>query len=266
MNTREQEPDDRLDPETARLVDAQALPRARAEFATRLRRDFVAGSIAEAPHETPRAEPRPSSFRPARWGWLAAAAAIMLVGLILWRQGSSRGAIELLAATPGDVKVDDGGSTLEGLREGSRVETGEQALDLRVAGVVVIEIGAHSKLRFERIASSRGGDFEFALDSGALRVVTGPDFQPSRLRVRAPDADIAVVGTEFGVDVIDGKGTCVCCTRGEVEVRATHRSDELTRIAADHRSFCFVEPTVPPDLGAAAAEHVAPIVALRRFW
>ncbi len=271
MSTSEQRPDEQLDPATAKRVDAEARPRARAEFAARLREQFVAGSIKELPVGPPRAErphigsPRSSSPF-ARFAWLAAAAAMIVIGVFLQKAGAPRAVFESLANAASDARVDGAALEVGELREGSRVETGEHALDLRVAGAVVIEIGAHSKVRFERIASSPGGDFAFAIESGALRVVTGPDFAPSHLVVRAPDADVSIVGTEFGVDVIDGQGTCVCCTRGEVDVRATHRSNELARIAADQRSFCSVEPAAPPALGAPVDAHVAPVVALRRFW
>jgi ferric-dicitrate binding protein FerR (iron transport regulator) len=176
----------------------------------------------------------------------------------------------LEGGAPAVVYVDgrdiDSGAAAELARalEGARTlatTTGPLRFELERVGR--FELGERSELVLELVPEAGASDeLVLELRSGALRVITVEPLAPTRVRVRAPDGEVRVVGTEFAVDIIPGAATCICCTRGAIEVSSRHHAGERLRIPAGGMAWC-------PSDGSATktedvvAEHRAPIEALR---
>ena len=91
-----------------------------------------------------------------------------------------------------------------------------------------------------------------------LAVRTGPEFAGSRLVVRAPDAEVAVLGTRFAVDVVPA-GTCVCCGEGRVDVRSLR---DGAAAAVDPGGMAFAHTAGTISTGAVQSEHAPALAAL----
>jgi ferric-dicitrate binding protein FerR (iron transport regulator) len=252
----------RPDSDLQRMLDAAETPPVRAEFRERLRRDFVRNLDASAPVAA--TAPRRSSVFP--WAaWVAGAIAAGVLA-VWWTRASdppqARG-LELVERPPAGLRV-DGAPLIPGaaLLSGARLSTAAESVRLRVAGVYVMELGPHTSATLARGFGDDDPSIELTLASGSLRVVTGAHFAPRRFTVKAPDAEVLVIGTEFGIDVDEAQGTCVCCNEGSIEVRP-RGSPSVERLVAGGMVYCFASDMAPM-LGEAKAQHLRPITELRR--
>ena len=262
--------------ELAALLDAQATPTARPEFARELRARFVAGDFADADDggAAPRATPPLVVERRSWWRrkptLTAAAAAAFLsafLGPRLWRSESDSGpgpAWEVLSAgvtatvtRDGEARRLAGSALAEAILSGARVQTSEGELRLRLDGRVLMELGPGTDLTFAECGADAGSAIRLGLASGRLAAATGAGFEGSRLVVEAPDAEVVVTGTGFGIDVYD-MGTCVCVTEGEVEVRPLGPGQPSHAVGADHSGFVFRDGS-PMVEGDARPDHT-PVV------
>lgn len=249
------------------------VPAARPEFRAELRRSFLEAGRAAGARTPARPTPARRTAREDRgpaarrrgpstsrrpWtllagGLLTAAAALLLVLLGPWSATATdpTGSLWRLAgAAPAQGLLVDGSpwGGQEPLAGARRVRTGPERARLVLGRQLVVELGPDSEL----VLADPGtpGALVFEGERGHLRFATGPDLDPGRgLLVRTRDAEVEVLGTVFGVDVYD-EGTCVCCTRGEVQVRS-RATGEDQRVAALGRGF------VTADEGALLAGEIA---------
>lgn len=260
-------PEEQPDPELERRLSAvQRIP-ARPEFREALKQRFVAGRLGEVSRGGVRWRPRIV--------WLLLAAAVVAL-VIIWssqlgpRSEFSANSLRLLEPSGGRARI---GSTevvldehaLRSIEAGARVETGAEPLVLRLDSRAVIEIGRDSALNFNALgAPETDGEIVLELGAGAVRILTSADFLPSRMTVRAPGAELRVAGTELGIDVLGSMGTCVCCTRGVVEVWSQREPEHVHRLEANGMAL-FPPGGDPPMFGSLKPDHAAPIVGLRRY-
>lgn len=286
MNTRAELPDEEPTPPwLADALDEVRVPAPRPELRDSLRSRFIdAQEPARAPEGTSSREadgapPSPRSPRRSRgsasanptrrWraGWLLVSG-LVAASLAFWMlRPEPLPRVELVDSALVSFTLDgqpavahDFESRLLG---GARVRTTQAATRVRIDGVALIELAPDSELVFTPWSEASGGEARIELARGGVRVATAPDFAPRKLTVLAPDARIVIVGTEFGVDVLEGVGTCVCCTHGAIEVRPRGR-EQADRVLAGGMSFCFSSGEAPM-LGAVKDDHAAEVVALRRF-
>lgn len=259
MSARE---DEEIDDELRLELENEPTPTARAEFREELRRRFVEAEPAAKPTSVQRARPR-----------LLAAAAVLVAATViasLWFGFRTGAPFEVLEPDRSTVRIDgaarevaSGG--LPALAAGSSIATGDTALALRLDERLVMELAPHTELEIVVLPErSRPGTLELRLTSGALRVATRAGFAPNRMLVHAPDADVLVVGTEFGVDVVPGEATCVCCVHGRVEVAPCGAPERRQAVDAGGNAW-YPVGGAPPMLGTVKPMHADPIEALRRF-
>lgn len=281
MSTSPSDPDDvERDAPPAWLAEAldSVAPQPSEALRARLRASFVepAASLETPPSTSspararaPRQRVPPKSVRASRsvlWvGALALAAAAVLAIVVLAPRASPR--LEWVESELAAVSIDGIAPSAQQLEAqwlaGAELHVGAAPVRVRLDGLVLLEFAAGARARLEPWPVDRPGEAVVRLASGGVRVLTAPGFAPRSLRVLAPDAEVAVVGTEFGVDVLEGMGTCVCCTHGAVSVlpRGRERADT---VLAGGMSFCFASGEAPM-LGEAKADHASEITVLRRF-
>ena len=165
------------------------------------------------------------------------------------KPSSSPAEIEQLLNTAKTIAADDGG-----------------ALRLTYGRLFQIEVAGGSELdlsRFNQTASNTNFRLGMVGDTGGFYFQTGPDFKTNgcELTFRTPEADISVVGTVFAVDrYVSGmgmmEGTCVCCSEGNVRVKATHERNSVTTAG----NSCFVSPGDTKLMaGEVVHDHQAPM-------
>jgi hypothetical protein len=138
------------------------------------------------------------------------------------------------------------------LRPGARVEVPAGVeLDLLHPDTVVYELAAATMTLPHSPASGSGKTAECRLESGEVRVLTGPGFGQGRLIVRTPEGMIHVTGTLVSV-VSDTTGTCVCVHHGTVRVGID--TADLEAIPAGQRKVMFADER-PPIITAIAPPH-----------
>lgn len=281
-------PDDEATPPwLADALDELSVPAPRAELRDSLRARFVGApqppqaedaapsrpsSGAREPRERarrPRRAPNVSASPTRRWraGWLALAA-LAAASIAIWLlRPVAAPRVELVESTLASLSLDGAPASerefVSKLLAGARVSTAGAAARLRLDGVALIELAPGSEVVFKLWSEDGAGEAQLELARGGVRVVTAPDFAPRKLAVLAPDARVAIVGTEFGVDVLEGMGTCVCCTHGAIEVHPRGRP-QPERVLAGGMSFCFASGDAPM-LGPVKDDHAAEVTALRRF-
>lgn len=270
----------RPEPWLADALDELRPAAPRAELRASLRARFVGGDApatqegAEPSAASPRAprgprRQRSASVRPAaRWRAVALATlAAAAIAAFVFLRSAPLPRIELVASEASDVTLDGAPVALEELEErllaGATVRNAANAVRLRLDDVALVELAPHTELTLRPWGPGGDGEARLELRRGGVRVVTAPSFAPRRLTVAAPHAEVAVVGTEFGVDVVEGMGTCVCCTHGRVAVRALGR-EGVEQLAAGEMAFCF-SSRAEPMRGPVKDDHSAAVIALRRF-
>jgi len=244
--------DDGLDPKLERVLGAHVDPRPDPRFERELRARFVGGTA-------PRRAPQPT--RRALWIPLAVAAGAAL-GLGLWWRGARS------EPAPWRVLEAAAGATLDGaalspaaLAAGGRLRTGPAGgVRLVLGRHVALSLGADSELVLPAVDSLEGPQaWLLEAPAGHLAIATGPDFPGSRLAVRAPDAQVEVVGTRFAVDVYES-GTCVCCSEGRVQVTSRREGAEGAGVPAGGMAYAHSAGGL--STGEVMPDHVAPLDAL----
>lgn len=159
--------------------------------------------------------------------------------------------------------LDDFGIALAGAQ---RIEVVGASIRMRRGDAYVMELGEGTTVRFEMEdpTAPEGSDVLFAA-SGAVRVATGPGFDPSvPLVVHTPHLRTAVTGTIYGIDVFE-QGTCVCCLEGSVEARSHLEGARPFDVpAAATRVLALNE--VRPDVHPLEASHADPLRKLQGYW
>ena len=240
--------------------------------------DWLAQALEDAPVRAPSAalrEKARASFlgsgasssaggRTSRWPLrlvvtaLASAAALLF---LLRTPGAPR--VELVETAPASLASASPAEVEAKVLTGSELSTGAEAARLRLDGVALLELAPQTRLQIRTWDAEGGGEAVLELHGGGVRIVTAPDFAPRKLRVVTPDAEVSVIGTEFGVDVIENMGTCVCCTHGAVDVRSRIAGNS-SRVLEGGMALCFSSGAAPM-LGDVEAEHANVVTALRRY-
>ena len=217
MSQREQRGPDVNDAQERLRSSGRAVPDA--GFTARMRREFLAGAAART--GSPVVATRPRRV----WQGLAIAtlsAAAACAAVFAANQGASwqvhaisgSGSIRMGGR---EVAIGDSAGILSRLRAGSFIEVPEGAqLDVRLDGVALFQITSGTRVVlpnspgrwFARTMSGR-------VESGELRVATGPRFKGAQLSLRADSVDVRVVGTTLAV-LSQPEGTCVCVFEGQV--------------------------------------------------
>lgn len=126
---------------------------------------------------------------------------------------------------------------------------------LRVPEGTRIELASGTALRLEieggsTVALPRspgrwlGRTVRAHLESGRLRIATGPDFRGARLRVMTPAAEVTAAGTKAAV-ICEPAGTCVCVLEGEVTVSGGGTAS--VPVAAGRRRYVFRDGGPPEE-------------------
>lgn len=302
MNSGEELRDPDPDPALRRALDQWPAPEAQATFRSRLRAEFLAAPFeagragevdeqdlgpapivaprwGEAAHSGGRSSEPGARPRPV-WVKLATIAAIAAAALLIFRWPTSAGwriaeSSDFITARVDGVafSANERERLASAIVPGSRLEVVGGSLEMTLDRRLALGLGPESVLRFELVPEP--GVLDAILlqqERGSLAVVTGPDFSGSSLRVRTPDTEVRVVGTEFAVDVISAEGSCVCCAKGAVQVfdAAGAEDPALEGVAsgAVHSGEMGLVSNkhAPVKRGAAVEAHLAPLDALRRIW
>jgi ferric-dicitrate binding protein FerR (iron transport regulator) len=245
-------------PEARARERVRELPAPAADPAVRarLRRGFVAGTLAPSGIRAVPADPGARTRRgPTRLRWLAplAAAAVLLVVLALnqppaWRLAGVSG--------EGSVTIDgrrvaavDHGALRRRLRPGARIVTGDD-VELTLRGGGAMTLVAIPRTEFELPALprrwlDRTGRGRVLM--GEIRGVTGAAFSGT-LNILTPEAHVQVTGTTFAV-IRDSTGSCVCVLEGHVRIGPV--GGELRAVGAErrrliHRDGTVHEEPIPP--------------------
>lgn len=172
--------------------------------------------VRRSPRSTPRTRSRTERsagrkfpLRPVLVGFVAAAAAALVLILGPWAGGDA----------PAWNRSDD--RTLVGA-----VAVGEALEDVHL-GDLLLRLRPGTEARFE---APRAEEALVHLDAGEVFVRTDPDYDGPALVVRTPDLDMRLTGTVLGVALLPGGGTCVCVHRGTAEV-VEHEGGDAARNA-----------------------------------
>ena len=205
-------------------VRALGTPTADPDFRARLAADFASGTLASAP--------RPSSVlrlpwharEMTRWAVAAAAAAALIVAGLMLNRGPSYRIVSQHGS--GIASVDGHGVTLNDLASLERTIHPGSRIALPADGDLMLQAGNTMMVAIERgsvvtLPGTPGRWFARRVagrvDSGILRVTTGPGFHGAALALRTPEAQVQVTGTTFAV-ICEPAGTCVCVLEGMVHV------------------------------------------------
>ena len=222
----------------ARMPDEQPA----AEFLIALRRDFREGTVRPS-----RAHP---FWRRPRFRWIAtvaAAAAAPWMVLILkkgpsWQMVRASGAGTLFVQGQ-PIALADVAQKMTMLRPGTdvRLEGDETAmLDLFYPGLFTMQVTPGASLT---LPDAPGRWFarssSFRVDMGEVRVVTGPRFPGSTLRIDAPGTEVHVLGTTFAV-MVSSQSTAVCVLEGEASMMMPE-STSMMPVPAMRRRTVFMD-------------------------
>jgi hypothetical protein len=132
------------------------------------------------------------------------------------------------------------------LQSGARVRAPEGTrIELASGTALRLEIEGRTELALPRPPGRWFGRTVVAhLESGRLRVATGPGFRGARLRVTTPDAEVAVAGAKASV-LCDPAGTGVCVLEGEATTRAD--GGPAVGVPAGRRRFVFRDGGPPEE-------------------
>jgi len=141
-------------------------------------------------------------------------------------------------------------------------------LRVRLGDWYALELAPGSHLSLSPIEQrSRLEPLFMQIDSGTLRVRTGPAFRGDVMRIDTDDVSVSVTGTTLGIDIVDD-GTCVCCLNGSVKVTPARSktSDTLTGEGTYHA----YRAGGAPKKAAIVEKHAEPLRALdalaRGLW
>lgn len=223
----------------SRMPEGQPSP----EFLTALRREFREGTIRPARVRLP-------FWRRPRFRWIAtAAAAAAAVWLVLianqgpgWQMVRASGTGTLFVQGQ-PIALTEVAQKMTMLRPGAevRLDGDESAmLDLFYPGLFTMQVTPGASLTLPE-APGRwfGRTSSFRVDMGEVRVVTGPRFPGSTLRIDAPGTEVHVVGTTFAV-MVSHETTSVCVLEGEASMKMP-ASDSMMPVPAMRRRTVVME-------------------------
>ena len=205
-------------------VRALSAPTADPDFRARLADDFASGALASAPRSAAALRLPWHAREMTRWAvGAAAAAALIVAGLML-----NRGPAYRIISQHGDgiASVDGHGVMLNDLAGLERTIHPGSRIALPADADLVLEAGHTMMVALERgsvvtLPGTPGRWFgrrvAGRVDTGILRVTTGPGFHGAALALRTPEAQLQVTGTTFAV-ICEPAGTCVCVLEGTVRV------------------------------------------------
>ena len=237
---------DTLTERVQRALQRAQRPVADASYRSRLRAAFVSRSIPE--RRATRSWPLLRAPWPRVAASLIAAAAAMIVVLLsnagpAWRLRTASGSGSLRV----DGRVLDLASSDEisrALHGGARIELPADAqLDLELPGVAVFQLVGGSRL----VLPANPGrwftrEVTGSLDTGEVRITTGPRFHGTRLAVDTPEMRAIVTGTTLAV-LRQPDASCVCVLEGAV-VMSGHASAPDT-VHAGFRRQVFRDGRAP---------------------
>jgi len=219
-------------------------------FRSRLREQFMSGAIAEGQDlpdaiEVPTIRSAPAS-RPRSWWWTALPiAAVLIVSFLV----ADRGPAWRLHAVEGSGEVTmDGTQIVAGgdMRFGDEVamSTGDDTgLQIASEGILLLDIAPHSEVVLPRAPRRLlRRTMTARVNSGELRVKSGPGFSGRRLVVETDEGRTVVIGTT--ISVYKGADfTCVCVLEGIA--RIGRDQDHLDAIPAGMRKVMFADGRAP---------------------
>jgi hypothetical protein len=231
----------------------EALPRAEPDPAFRARQKEAFLSAVHAQEERPVAARRPGA-RTMRRAFLAlagAAAVLLAIGVTTvmnagprWKVAGAQSAHGNVLVNDEPIPADDVASLNEALSPGATIEwNGNGDLELVSAGQLALGIAPGTKMTLPAppprwfARTSRG-----TIDTGTLRLASGPRFHGARVTIGTPEATVEMTGTMLAV-IHEPMGTCVCVFEGTVRVRAgTH---DMGMVPAGQRQVVFADGSEP---------------------
>jgi len=247
-------PDQEKARDAVRKLETSADP----DFRERLRHAFATGSI--EPSETPRVpQPRkvfgwasiPDWLRGSLWGRFATAAAAVAIVVAVATLNRAP-ALEMVAAS-GDGAALVAGRTISmkdkvelaaALRPGVRVRVPEGAsIELRSRDHLAVFLESGTEATVPGVPGRWYGRAAKAeVETGIMRIVTGPDFRGGSLSIATQVADVEVTGTTLAV-ICEPVGTCVCVLEGNVHM--TEKGGKPVPIHQGMRRFVFNDGRPP---------------------
>lgn len=228
-----QDPKDPSDAGVERLLAQVPRPSAAPAFKASLRERFLdLADPGASPAPIPiTASPDPLRFGPGAgqpertrlfpfiWPFVLAASVAFILYFVLARDAHPRWRV--LEATPtGEFMVDslrfkgsDAALLSDALQTAHEIRTFDAGLRLQLRDDLVLDIAPGTQL--SQMSFPPAGAYTIYANAGALHVCTGPTFSGNRLRILTDNMESTVIGTIFGVDVLEN-GTCVCCIEGTV--------------------------------------------------
>lgn len=243
-------------------------PAARPEFRAELRRGFLTGELPD--HGSFEAEDARPAGRLLRFLIpLVAAAAIVVVTLMTPRERRwdarllGTGSVEVAGIPLGTSEQSRIG--VEASR-GGPITADEVGLELLLEDRLVLEIRPNTELTLQRLPDA-GADGQLVIDieRGEAFLKTLEDGLDFRVTFTTDEAWVNVVGTALGVRV-DDMGTCVCVSRGSVNVVDRTADSEQTMVEAGNTHFIFEGAAMAPKEMSFGAErgHTDPLLEFTR--
>ena len=170
------------------------------------------------------------------------------------------------------VELTSASAVDDALAAAERVEVMQGDLRLRLGDAVLVEATPTTAFAFNDASASSGDPaatsakdrlLALTVDSGVLRVCTGPDFPGSTMGLTTPDIELGVTGTAFALDIYP-QGTCVCCIEGTVDVKPLDL-EQRHDVSADGMLFAHRDRAKPCFLGDVRHEHTSPLHTLEEF-
>ena len=215
-------------------------------FRARLKREFVAGTMT-----SPAGDLVPlGRTRRSMGGWfgaLAAAAAIIAVSVMnrgpQWEVRAVAGA-GVVNIDGRSVALDDAPQLTRLLRAGARMAVPESAqIDLALQGYILMQVTGGTEATLPGgFGRWFGRSAEGTLESGELRVTTGPRFHGVHLLMRTPETFAEVAGTTFAL-IRNADSSCVCVLEGAISMSG--RTSPADTVRAGFRRSVYGDGRVP---------------------
>jgi hypothetical protein len=229
-------------------------------FRARTRTSFLEAAAVQAVKRPVSA--RPSAYRRALYALASAAAVLLVVGIAVvlnpgprWRVASSQNASGNVLVDDNPIPVDDVRSLNEALVPGSTIEwdgvgdielVSRRFLALGIAPGTKMTLPAPPPRWFAR--SVRG-----TIQSGTVRLTSGPRFHGARVTIEAPQATAEMTGTTLAV-IAEPQVTCVCVLEGAVHVMAGKH--DMGMVPAGMRATVFGNGDAPIQAAMRPTERV----------
>ena len=219
------------------------------EFRARTRTSFLEAAQAQAV-KRPVPVQRPP-YRRAFFALASAAAVLLVVGIAVvmnpgprWQVASIQNATGNILVDDNPIPADDVRSLNEALVPGSTIEwNGNGDIQLVSRRFLALGITPGTKMTlpappprwFGRTSSG-------SIESGTVRLTSGPRFHGARVTIVAPQATAEMTGTTLAV-IAEPQVTCVCVLEGAVHVRAG--AHDMGMVPAGMRATVFGNGDAP---------------------